>query len=114
MPQTVKKKPRPASKNSPTKNSGPPDVMNLAEAAKFLKLPVKTIERLATEQDLPGRKIGKEWRFLRAAIERWLEGSRKTSASIMEQFGSLKDDPTYEEYRKILEENRRRWNEEVA
>ena len=88
--------------------------MDLAAAAKFLKLPAQTVERLATEQDLPGRKIGKEWRFLRAAIERWLEPARKTSASIMEQFGMFKNDPTFEEYQKIVQENRKRWNEEVA
>ena len=113
MPQTVKKKPRLTSRNLDSKKSTP-DVMSLAEAAKFLKLPAKTVQRLATEQDLPGRKIGKEWRFLRAAIERWLEGSRKTSGSIMEQFGMFKDDPTFEEYQKIVQENRKRWNEDVA
>ena len=105
--------PAPAKTKKQTgRTSSLPDVLNLAEAARFLKLPVKTVERLATEEELPGRKIGKEWRFLRVAIERWL--APNASSTVLSQFGALKDDPTYAEYRKILEANRQRLNEEVA
>ena len=91
-----------------------PEIMNLKEAARFLRLSPKRVESLVTEQRLPGRKIGKDWRFLRSAIERWLEPGKFQVGSVLDQFGALADDPTYEEYRKILEENRRRWNEDVA
>lgn len=94
--------------------NGAPEVMDLAAAAKFLRLPTKTVVRLVKDQGLPGRKIGKDWRFLRAAIERWLEPARINGRSILDQSGALANDPTYEEYRKIREENRQRWNEEVA
>jgi excisionase family DNA binding protein len=95
-------------------NGAPADVMDLAGAARYLRLPPKTVVRLVKEQALPGRQIGKQWRFLRAAIERWLEPSRGAKGSVMNQAGALKDDPTYAEYRRIIEDNRRRWNEEVA
>lgn len=108
MSQTAKKKPPRAT------SANGADVLDLAGAAKFLRLPAKTVERLVAEQGLPGRKIGKEWRFLRAAIERWLEPGRAQGGSILDGFGAWANDPTYEDYRKILEENRRRWNEEVA
>ena len=91
-----------------------PEVLNLKETSKFLRLPSKMVQRLVTEQGLPGRKIGKEWRFLRSAIERWLEPARAQGGSILDQFGALADDPTYEEYRRILDKNRKSWNEEVA
>jgi excisionase family DNA binding protein len=96
-------------------SSGPaPDVMGLADAAKFLRLPAKTIVRLVKEQGLPGRQIGKEWRFLRAAIERWLEPAKAQGGSVLDQFGILANDPDYDEYRKTLERIRKEWNEEVA
>jgi excisionase family DNA binding protein len=88
--------------------------MDPAAAAKFLRLPSKTVERLVTEQNLPGRKIGKDWRFLRAAIERWLEPSMTERNSVMSQAGMFADDPDFEEYRKVIEVNRKKWNEEVA
>jgi excisionase family DNA binding protein len=85
--------------------------MNLAEAAKFLRLPPKTVERLVTEQGLPARKIAKEWRFLRAAIERWLDPGR---GSILDQFGMFAGDPAFEEYLQQVEHNRKRWDEDAA
>ena len=90
------------------------DVMNLAEAAKFLRLPPKAVERLVTEQGLPGRRIAKEWRFLRAAVERWLEPGRPPPGSILEQFGMFAGDPAFEEYLNQIEQNRKRWNEDAA
>lgn len=108
MPQATKKK------KSPAPSTADNPVLDLAGAARFLRLPVKTIERLVVEQGLPGRQIGKEWRFLRAAIERWLEPGRKPNAAVRDQFGALLNDPTYDDYRRILEENRRRFDQEVA
>lgn len=93
-------------------SSRPPEVLTLAEAARFLKLPAKQVERLALDQGLPGRKIGRQWRFLRTAVEKWL--TPNGTASVLSQFGAFKDDPTYDEFRKILEANRRRWDEDVA
>ncbi len=108
MPQVTKKKRRPAT------NGASPPVMDLADAARFLKLPARTVERLVTEQGLPGRRIGKEWRFLRAAIERWLEPAKMQGTSLLDQFGALKDDPTYDQYLAQMQANRRRWNAEAG
>jgi excisionase family DNA binding protein len=109
MPQATKHK-----TTTNASNGAAPVVMDLAAAAKFLKLPKRTVERLVAEQGLPGRKIGKEWRFLRAAIERWLEPDKAHGGSVLDQFGMFANDPSFEEYRRIVEENRRKWNEEVA
>ena len=90
------------------------DIMNLAEAARFLRLPASTVVRLVSEQGLPGRQIGKDWRFLRTAIERWLEPGRAEKSSILDQLGAFANDPTWEQYLEHKKEYRKRWDEEAA
>jgi excisionase family DNA binding protein len=90
------------------------EVMNLSEAARFLRLPARTVERLVNEQGLPGRKIGKDWRFLRAAIEGWLQPGKVKGGSVLDQAGIYANDPDFDEFCRLIERNRQRWNEEVA
>ncbi len=47
-------------------------VMTSVEAAEYLKMHVKTVCRLAKEGKIPAKKVGSEWRFLRAVLDRWL------------------------------------------
>ncbi len=52
------------------------------------------------EQALPARSIGKEWRLLRAAIERWLsleEGNGASKAAQLAAAGTWKDDTLVDE-----------------
>jgi len=48
------------------------DVLTLAEVAELLAVEPDAVERLATDGELPGRRIGEEWRFARAAVLGWL------------------------------------------
>ncbi len=48
------------------------DVMTLAEAAVYLRLPESEVTRLVFEQGLPGRYTGTDWRFLKTALQDWL------------------------------------------
>jgi excisionase family DNA binding protein len=50
----------------------PPDVMTVDELAAWLQTDVKTITTLADDGELPGRKLGDEWRFARDAVLDWL------------------------------------------
>jgi excisionase family DNA binding protein len=52
--------------------SGPPEVLTLAEAADLLQVPEKVLGAMADAGDVPGRKLGDEWRFARAGLLRWL------------------------------------------
>ena len=45
--------------------------MNGDEAAVFLKMPKSTLLKLCTEGQLPGVKVGRQWRFHRDALEKW-------------------------------------------
>ena len=49
-----------------------PDVLTLQEAAALLRVPVDEVEAGAIAGELPGRCIGAEWRFARAALLAWL------------------------------------------
>jgi len=51
------------------------EVLNLTEAAAFIRVSQKTLRKMAREKRLPCRKVGREWRFLRRGLEQWLAGS---------------------------------------
>lgn len=44
------------------------DVLSADEAACLLKVHPKTIRSLARRGELPGRKVGRVWRFERATV----------------------------------------------
>lgn len=72
------------------------DVLTLAEAAAYLRVSEAEVVELMRRQGLPGRKIGNEWRFLKAAIQEWLRVPERENFW-WKQFGALKDDPFLEE-----------------
>jgi excisionase family DNA binding protein len=76
------------------------DVLTLAEAAAYLRLPESEVVGLVHSQGLPGRFIASEWRFLKGAIQDWLATSSPTwetrKAAILELAGKYKDDPDLE------------------
>ena len=54
--------------------SGPVEVLTLAEAADLLQVDASVVEAMASDGELPGRRLGDEWRFSREALLRWLGG----------------------------------------
>ena len=46
--------------------------MTAAEVADLLHMPVSTVYLLARQGDLPARRLGRSWRFLRPRIEEYL------------------------------------------
>ncbi len=45
---------------------------NPQEAAEFLRVPLLTVQPQAKADRLPGRRIGREWRFSRTVLIDWL------------------------------------------
>jgi excisionase family DNA binding protein len=43
------------------------------ELAEYLKISKSTLYKLATEDKLPGQKIGKRWRFHKDAVDEWVK-----------------------------------------
>jgi excisionase family DNA binding protein len=50
------------------------EIMTAMEVADLLKLPVSTIYQLARRGELPARRLGRTWRFLRPRLEELLGG----------------------------------------
>ena len=52
----------------------PDQVLTAAEAAELLQVDEKAVRDMARRGELPGRKVGREWRFVRRALLEWLAG----------------------------------------
>jgi excisionase family DNA binding protein len=48
-------------------------VLTIDELVEYLKIAKSTLYKLAQEGRIPAQKVGKHWRFRKAAIDRWLE-----------------------------------------
>src|SRR5262245_25937039 len=69
------------------------DVLTLEEAARYLRLPRKTVRQLAEDRMIQCRKVENGWRFLKSALDDWLRGKPASGrAALLEQFGAFKDD----------------------
>ena len=74
------------------------DVLTLSEAAAYLRVSEKDALDLASAGDLPGRKIGQEWRFLKTALDDWLKGETLASGrqALLAMAGMFQQDPFLE------------------
>jgi excisionase family DNA binding protein len=84
-----------------------PEVLTLAEAAAYLRVPEAELARTAGSQGLPGRIIGSEWRFSRDAIQDWLR-LPSMKHRLLQSAGSWKDDPYLDELLREIERQRER------
>jgi len=50
-----------------------PDVLTIHELAALLRVGLKTAYTLAQNGELPGFKVGGQWRFRRRDIEAWID-----------------------------------------
>lgn len=50
-----------------------PEVLTLEEAAAWLRVDVAALITTAERGEVPGQKIGQQWRFSRAALLAWLD-----------------------------------------
>jgi len=72
------------------------EVLTLSEAARFIKVSEKTMRELAKNRKVPGKKVGREWRFLRVGLEDWLKGytterKPRTTPASARQLGLFKE-----------------------
>jgi excisionase family DNA binding protein len=52
------------------------EILNVEEAAALLGVSIKTFNKVLHSQDLPARKIGREWKFSRQALIDWVGSGR--------------------------------------
>ena len=86
------------------------EVLTLTEAAAYLRVTEAEVIRLVQHQDLPGRILGTEWRFLKPALQDWLRASapRGSREALLSVAGAWKDDPYVEEELKEIYRRRGR------
>lgn len=48
------------------------ELLTVAETCRYLKITPRTLYRYIRNRRLPGFKLGKEWRFVRADLEQWI------------------------------------------
>jgi excisionase family DNA binding protein len=49
------------------------DILTVEEVATYLRLQPQTIYKWAQEKRIPAVKLGKEWRFRKTILDRWLD-----------------------------------------
>ena len=82
---------------TPAPNGPASDVLTLAEAAAYSRVREDAVVNLVNSQQLPGRLIGGQWRFLKAALQQWLGTSvpalQSRKQAQLALAGKYKDDP---------------------
>jgi excisionase family DNA binding protein len=56
-------------------------VLTLEETAELLRVPASDVQRLAEQREIPGRRIGDEWRFNCTSVLKWVDGDPEPLAT---------------------------------
>jgi len=106
----IKSRSRKSSDGTTAQNVANNEVLTAAEAAAYLRIAEGELLGLVAEQGLPGRRIGAEWRFLRAALQDWLRASPLPGSkeAVLSVAGAWKDDPFLEDELKEIYRGRGR------
>lgn len=60
------------------------EIINLEELAALLRITETTAYQLVRSGEIPGRKVGREWRFLREQVFEWLKHGGKDEGEKMD------------------------------
>jgi PTS system nitrogen regulatory IIA component len=66
------------------------EILTIEEVARYLRLTPQTIYKWAQEKRIPAAKLGKEWRFRKSIIDRWLDEQILTNQSGFEHLRNEK------------------------
>ena len=94
--------------NTPTSLNAQRDILTIAEAADLLGVSEKTFNKVLHAQNIPARKVGREWKFSRAALIEWVGAGRSKDF-----YNSQSDDDEDDSPKPIKPERARRtagWN----
>jgi excisionase family DNA binding protein len=79
------------------------DVLTLEEASQLFQVSTKTFLKMLREENVPARKVGREWRFSRTALLNWVAQGNSRDYAAVEDEGKAyfsKVAPVYDEMRK--------------
>ncbi len=110
MPRTKTKPKRPKTPQ-PNLEASASEVLTLAEAAAYLRVPEDDVVHSIHTQKLPARQVGTEWRFSKQALGDWLRNPgppKPSKEAVLARIGSWKDDPDLDEMLKEIYKRRGR------
>jgi len=61
------------------------EILTLPEVAQLLKVAAKTVYTMAQKGELPGFKVGGQWRFRRTDLDAWIDAKTRRFASSEEE-----------------------------
>jgi excisionase family DNA binding protein len=56
-------------------------LLTTEQVARYLKVDKFTVYRLVAQKKIPAFRVGNQWRFKRAMLERWLEKNMNISSA---------------------------------
>ncbi|MBI2468453.1 MAG: response regulator [Candidatus Rokubacteria bacterium] len=74
---------------------GVSEILTIRDVAAYLKLPVSTVYRLAERRELPGHKVGRQWRFHKSILDDWF---RQHAASLRVQILVVDDEEVVRQF----------------
>ncbi len=74
---------------------GVSEILTIRDVAAYLKLPVSTVYRLAERRELPGHKVGRQWRFHKSILDDWF---RQHAASLRVQMLVVDDEEVVRQF----------------
>jgi excisionase family DNA binding protein len=60
----------------------PPEIMTIGEAAKYLRISLSSLYKIAQNGRIPCQKVGRHWRFRRQSIDRWLDEQKTINTEV--------------------------------
>jgi excisionase family DNA binding protein len=67
------------------------EILNIEEAAELLGVSIKTFNKVLHAEEMPARKIGREWKFSRKALVEWVGSGR--SSQFYRENGDEEEEP---------------------
>ena len=58
----------------------PDSIMTIEEVAVYLKIPKSTVYILAQDGKIPCQKVGRQWRFRKNTIDKWLDSQNDSGS----------------------------------
>lgn len=57
-----------------------PEILTMEQAAAYLQVSTRTLQRMVTAGRVPGRQVGSQWRFERDQLREWVRGEEPSPA----------------------------------
>lgn len=57
-----------------------PEILTMEQAAEYLQVSTRTLQRMVADGRIPGRQVGSQWRFDRDQLREWVRGEESSPA----------------------------------